>query len=80
MSGRRRTSSRACRHLRLVYITAASATVEAPQIAGKGVDLWNKSYYPTGLDASSLNKAWFMVDAEGQTLGRLATLVATTIR
>ena len=61
-------------------VAAASATAEARQIAGKGVDLWNKSYYPTGLDASSLNKAWFVVDAEGQTLGRLATLVASTIR
>ena len=49
-------------------------------MAGKGPDYWNTTYYPTGGDASSLKKAWFVVDAEGQTLGRLATLVASTIR
>jgi len=59
---------------------AASATAEAPSIAAKGPDYWNLTYYPTGGDASSFKKAWYIVDAEGQTLGRLATLVASTIR
>ncbi|GFR51033.1 hypothetical protein Agub_g13361 [Astrephomene gubernaculifera] len=43
-------------------------------------DLLNKSYYPTGADAANVNKRWYVIDAEGQTLGRLATLAATYIR
>ncbi len=53
----------------------AAATVEAY----KG-DLLNKSYYPTSADASNSTKRWYVIDAEGQTLGRLATLAATYIR
>lgn len=45
-----------------------------------GKDLWNKSYYPTGPDAAALFKDWYIVDAEGQTLGRLAVLVANHLR
>jgi len=45
-----------------------------------GPDLWNRTYYPTGADANSLIKPWYLVDAEGQTLGRLATMVAMHIR
>ena len=62
------------------FVCAASATAAAPSVAGKGPDYWNITYYPTGADASSLKKSWYIVDAEGQTLGRLATLVASTIR
>ncbi|KAG2486227.1 hypothetical protein HYH03_015052 [Edaphochlamys debaryana] len=43
-------------------------------------DLLNKSYYPTSADAAAVNKRWYVIDAEGQTLGRLATLAATYIR
>jgi hypothetical protein len=53
----------------------AAAMVEAY----KG-DLLNKSYYPTSADASNSTKRWYVIDAEGQTLGRLATLAATYIR
>jgi large subunit ribosomal protein L13 len=45
-----------------------------------GADLWNKTYYPTGPDAANLHKPWYIIDAEGQTLGRLATLAAMHIR
>lgn len=45
-----------------------------------GVDKWNDTYYPTGADAAAVHKRWYIVDAEGQTLGRLASLVANTIR
>jgi len=34
----------------------------------------------TILKAEDVKKAWYIVDAEGQTLGRLATKVATVIR
>jgi len=50
------------------------------KISGKGRDLWNDSYYPTGPDAAAVNKPWYIVDAEGQTLGRLAVTVAHYIR
>lgn len=60
---------------------AASAGLEAErQVASLGPDLWNKTYYPSGADANSITKRWYTVDAEGQTLGRLAVLVANTIR
>jgi large subunit ribosomal protein L13 len=64
----------------MIPLSAASAVAEVPSYTAKGPDYWNTTYYPTGKDASSLSKAWYIVDAEGQTLGRLATLVASTIR
>ena len=36
-----------------------------------------KTYMPS---ASSIERKWYVVDAEGQTLGRLATVVAATLR
>ena len=45
-----------------------------------GEDLWNSTYYPKGADADNSRKPWYIVDAEGQTLGRLACLVASQIR
>lgn len=56
-------------------VRAAAATEES-----QGTDLWNKTYYPTGPDAANLYKPWYIIDAEGQTLGRLATLAAMHIR
>ena len=66
-------------------LAAAVATAEAPamlerDIPDMGRDLWNRSYYPTGPDAAALHKDWFIVDAAGQTLGRLAVLVSTYLR
>ena len=45
-----------------------------------GPDLANTTYYPKGLDTGKGNKQWYIVDAEGQTLGRLASMVARYIR
>jgi large subunit ribosomal protein L13 len=36
-----------------------------------------KTYNPTAAD---VERAWYVVDAEGQTLGRLATRIATVLR
>mmetsp|Transcript_18802 Transcript_18802/g.52416 ORF Transcript_18802/g.52416 Transcript_18802/m.52416 type:complete len:223 (-) Transcript_18802:65-733(-) len=63
------------RAMRASTIRAAAATEES-----LGADTWNKSYYPKGEDIKNVNKQWYIVDAEGQTLGRLATMVATYIR
>ncbi|PNH08391.1 hypothetical protein TSOC_005088 [Tetrabaena socialis] len=58
-------------------VVCQAAAAEAPTFKG---DLLNKSYYPTSADAAAVNKSWYVIDAEGQTLGRLATLAATYIR
>ena len=43
-------------------------------------DTWNVTYYPKGEDAAALHRPWYIIDAQGQVLGRLATLAATTLR
>jgi large subunit ribosomal protein L13 len=82
----RRRSGFSCR------AEAAVAEAEAPaapqsvaasaglKIQRKGKDLWNDSYYPTGEDAAAVGKPWYIIDAKGQTLGRLAVLAAHHIR
>ena len=37
-----------------------------------GPDLVNTTYYPKGVDTAKKDKQWYIIDAEGQTLGRLA--------
>ena len=58
----------------------AAAAVEDISVPALGPDTWNKTYYPKGRDTVNTRKQWFIIDAEGQTLGRLATLAATHIR
>lgn len=50
------------------------------EFAKLGKDEWNTTYYPKGGDTSKVYKQWYVIDAEGQTLGRLATLAAEHIR
>ncbi|KXZ47220.1 hypothetical protein GPECTOR_37g226 [Gonium pectorale] len=57
--------------------TVSPVVCEAATYKG---DLLNKSYYPTSVDAANVTKKWYVIDAEGQTLGRLASLAATYIR
>lgn len=45
-----------------------------------GPDLWNTTYYPKLRDAVANHKPWYIIDAEGQTLGRLAVLAACVLR
>ncbi|EFN55901.1 hypothetical protein CHLNCDRAFT_22955 [Chlorella variabilis] len=45
-----------------------------------GADKWNDTYYPTASDAANVHKQWYIIDAEGQTLGRVASLAAFYIR
>jgi len=56
----------------------AAAATATP--ANLGADLWNSTYYPRAGDTSKGEKRWYVVDAEGATLGRLATLVAGVLR
>ena len=54
-----------------------SAVADLPNV---GPDPWNRTYYPKGAHTDNSTKPWFIIDAEGQTLGRLATLTAMIIR
>jgi large subunit ribosomal protein L13 len=56
-------------------VTSAAATVEK-----LGRDIWNTTYYPKGVDHVPTEKTWYMIDAKGQRLGRMATLIATYLR
>ena len=58
-----------------VFVVAAAVEVE-----NLGADKWNDTYYPTGSDTAAVHKDWYIIDAEGQTLGRLASLAADCIR
>jgi ribosomal protein L13 len=57
----------------------AAATTATPTPSA-GPDLWNRTYYPRAGDTSKDVKPWYLVDAEGQTLGRLASTVAQLVR
>merc|ERR1712100_806648 len=46
----------------------------------KSYDFLNNTYYPKLGDAAHNVKPWFIIDADGQIVGRLATLVASVIR
>ncbi|KAJ9505098.1 hypothetical protein QJQ45_019780 [Haematococcus lacustris] len=62
------------------------ATPVAPAPTPKGVslcqpkDLLNRTYYPTSADSANVKKKWYIINAEGKTLGRLASLAAYYIR
>mmetsp|Transcript_39774 Transcript_39774/g.66736 ORF Transcript_39774/g.66736 Transcript_39774/m.66736 type:complete len:238 (+) Transcript_39774:103-816(+) len=60
--------------------SAETATAEKMVTEKLGPDVWNTTYYPKAADHLQINKAWYIVDAEGQTLGRLATVVANHLR
>merc|ERR1711897_103132 len=49
-------------------------------IWNKGRDFWNSTYYPKAGDVIKSVKTWYIINAKGQTLGRLATLAASAIR
>lgn len=46
----------------------------------RGADLWNTTYYPKEADVANNAKPWYVIDAKGKTLGRLASLAANYIR
>lgn len=58
----------------------ASVCQAAVTIEKKGEDVWNKSYYPKGVDMSPITRQWVVIDAKGQRLGRMATLIANYLR
>ncbi|KAL6975578.1 60S ribosomal protein L13 [Sarracenia purpurea var. burkii] len=46
----------------------------------KGVDIWNKTWYPKASDHVNTDKPWYIVDATDKILGRLASTIAIHIR
>merc|ERR1719316_1919453 len=54
--------------------------IKANSTKSKYNDHWNNTYYPKLGDTAHNSKPWFIIDAEGQVLGRLATLAASVIR
>eukprot|EP01025_Chloroclados_australasicus_P025335 TRINITY_DN2531_c1_g2_i5.p1 TRINITY_DN2531_c1_g2~~TRINITY_DN2531_c1_g2_i5.p1 ORF type:complete len:241 (-),score=22.48 TRINITY_DN2531_c1_g2_i5:192-914(-) len=58
----------------------ACAAVAECTDANAGDIKWAKTYYPTLADTAKAEKDWYIIDAEGQTLGRLAVLAAKYIR
>uniref|UniRef100_A0A7S0RLA4 Uncharacterized protein n=1 Tax=Chlamydomonas leiostraca TaxID=1034604 RepID=A0A7S0RLA4_9CHLO len=58
-------------------VCQATAAPEVPKFKG---DLLNPTYYPTGADSANVSKKWYIINAEGKTLGRLASLAASVIR
>lgn len=61
-------------------LTDGTTPIPAEKANPQGKDLLNRSYYPTSADTANVSKKWFVIDAEGKTLGRLACLAAMTIR
>ncbi len=45
----------------------------------KEYDVERRTWSPKGVE-STVGKKWYVVDAEGQTLGRIATVIASTLR
>lgn len=45
-----------------------------------GPDVWNVTYYPKAIDHVPTEKTWYLIDAKGLRLGRMATLIATYLR
>ena len=52
---------------------------EMPKKREKVMD-YNKTYYPKKIDTNGADKQWFVVNADGQILGRMASLIAVMIR
>lgn len=58
----------------------AQAAVSTATFEKLGSDPYNQSYYPKLADHEQVNKPWYIIDAEGKTLGRLSCLVANHLR
>ena len=42
--------------------------------------MWNTTYYPKAVDHVPTEKTWFLIDAKGLRLGRMASLIAIYLR
>ena len=60
--------------------SVSGTRIKDPRIKDLGPDNWNITYYPKQHDTVAVHKPWYIIDAEGQTLGRLAVLAACVLR
>ncbi|GMH38581.1 hypothetical protein BSKO_06465 [Bryopsis sp. KO-2023] len=61
--------------------TCSAAAVDAVESdAPLGPSPANKTFYPKLMDTAKVKKNWYIIDAEGQTLGRLACLAVNHVR
>lgn len=51
-----------------------------PEPQFRGLDIWNKTWYPKAADHVNTEKTWYVVDATDKILGRLASTIAIYIR
>ena len=58
----------------------AQPAAAAPAVEKLGRDIWNTTYYPKAVDHVPTEKTWYIIDAKGQRLGRMATLIARYLR
>jgi large subunit ribosomal protein L13 len=75
-----RTADRRQRRSAAVVVQAAASPDTVKWVGNKRPLDLNKSYYPKKEDVDKQKKVWYIIDAEGQTLGRLATLVSMYLR
>lgn len=59
---------------------AVAPSATSLTVADLGRDVWNTSYYPLAVDHVPTAKTWYLIDAQGLRLGRMATLVANLLR
>ena len=60
--------------------SAPVVAAAAPTVEKLGADMWNTTYYPKGVDHVPTEKTWYLIDAKGQRLGRMAVLIAQYLR
>jgi large subunit ribosomal protein L13 len=60
--------------------SAPVVAAAAPTVEKLGADIWNTTYYPKGVDHVPTEKTWYLIDAKGQRLGRMAVLIAQYLR
>jgi len=63
-----------------VQRSAPVVAAAAPTVEKLGADIWNTTYYPKGVDHVPTEKTWYLIDAKGQRLGRMAVLIAQYLR
>jgi large subunit ribosomal protein L13 len=73
-----RRTQRSSRTAPRATLTVAAAA--APTVEKLGADIWNTTYYPKGVDHVATEKTWYLIDAKGQRLGRMAVLIAQYLR
>jgi len=70
------------RESRVRFVSAAVSpmAVAMSDVKNLGPDIMNDTWVPKKVDRVTTSKPWYIIDAKGATLGRLATVVANYLR